>query len=75
VRRYVQPLRALQDRLGEINDAVMAFDAFRSARESDPADARIAFALGWLAARREALVAQAAPELEAFARARKFWTK
>jgi hypothetical protein len=31
------------------------------------------FALGWLAARRDVLVAAAAPELKAFAKAERFW--
>ena len=72
VRRYLKALRALQERLGAVSDAVMAMDAF-GARA--PADPRAMFALGWLAARREALIAAAAPELKAFPKAERFWKK
>ena len=72
VRRFVLPLRALQDRLGALADVAMATDAYRAAL---PADPRSWFALGWLAARRDALVDQSIAELEAFARAKRFWTR
>ncbi len=70
VRRYLRVLRALQERLGAVSDAVMAMQAFASQRDRDP---RAMFALGWLAARREALIAAAAPELKAFGKVRRFW--
>jgi inorganic triphosphatase YgiF len=70
VRRYVKPLRALQDALGSLNDVAVAIDAFRTA-QADGAPAL--FALGWLAARREALLAHSAPTLKGFAKARRFW--
>ena len=73
VRRYLRALRALQDRLGAINDAVVgigAFSAFSAARDSDP---RAWFAVGWLAARRDVLVTAAKPELRRFAKAPGFW--
>jgi len=70
VRRYLAALRAAQERLGEINDVVMAMDAFRRARDTDP---RAWFALGWLASRRDVLIAQALPDLKAFANAKRFW--
>ena len=38
-------------------------------------DAQAMFALGWLAARREALIAAAGPELDAFAKVECCWTK
>jgi len=69
VRRYLEPLRALQERLGALNDVVVALAAFRGPSD-DPA--RV-FALGWLAARRDALVAACAPELKAFVKVRSFW--
>ena len=72
VRRYLKALRALQERLGAVSDAVMAMDAF-GARA--PADPRAMFALGWLAARREVLITAAAPELKAFPKAERFWKK
>lgn len=68
--RYLRALSDLQDRLGTLNDVGVAITAFRSA---SPADAAVAFALGWLVARREALAAACAPELEAFTRARRPW--
>ena len=70
VRRYLAALRAAQERLGAINDVVMAMQAFRRSRDTDP---RAWFALGWLAARREVLVAQALPDLKKFAGAKRFW--
>jgi inorganic triphosphatase YgiF len=70
VRRYLAALRAAQERLGEINDVVMAMDAYRRARDTDP---RAWFALGWLAARRDVLIAQALPDLKAFGNAKPFW--
>lgn len=72
VRRYLKALRALQERLGAVSDAVMAMDAF-GARA--PADPHAMFALGWLASRREALIAAAAPELKAFTKVERFWKK
>ena len=72
VKRYLKPLRALQERLGAINDVVVAMDAFRAARETDP---RAWFALGWLAGRREVLIRAARPELRAFAKSGGFWKK
>ena len=70
VKRYLKPLRALQERLGAINDVVVAMEAFRAARETDP---RAWFALGWLAGRREVLIRAARPELRAFAKSDGFW--
>ena len=70
VRRYLRALRALQERLGEINDTVVGMAAFKAAHDHDP---RAWFAVGWLAARRERLVADAKPDLRRFAKARGFW--
>lgn len=75
VRRYLQPLRALQERLGELNDIAMAEAACRALRDADAADTRAWFALGWLRARRDSLLAQMPPVLEAFADARRYWKK
>lgn len=72
VRRYLAPLRALQERLGELNDVVVALDAFRGGA---PDDAARAFALGWLAARRAALAVQCEPALAGFAAAKRFWKR
>jgi CHAD domain-containing protein len=70
VQRYLTGLRAAQERLGAINDVVMAIAAFGRTRDTDP---RAWFALGWLAARRDVLIAQALPDLEALAGAKRFW--
>ena len=70
VRRYLLPLRRLQESLGEINDVVVAMQAYRSRCGTDPL---ALFALGWLAARRDALLAQARPQAKAFTKAKGFW--
>ena len=70
VRRYVKPLRALQESLGALNDVAVGVAGFRSASQGDP---RALFALGWLAARRERLLAECAPALRAVAKSRRFW--
>ena len=72
MRRYLKALRALQERLGAVSDAVMAMDAFGARATAEP---QAMFALGWLAARRESLIAAAAPELKAFTKVERFWKK
>lgn len=70
VRRYLKPLRALQERLGAISDVIVAIDALRG---TSGRDAHAWFALGWLSARRAALIEQAGAELKAFAKSEVFW--
>jgi inorganic triphosphatase YgiF len=70
VRRYLKPLRALQERLGAISDVIVAIDALRGTSERDT---RAWFALGWLSARRAALIEQAGAELKGFEKADVFW--
>jgi len=70
VRRYLKPLRALQERLGAISDVIVAIDALRGTPERDT---QAWFALGWLSARRAALIEQAGAELKAFTKAEVFW--
>jgi inorganic triphosphatase YgiF len=72
VRRYLKALQGVQERLGAVSDAVMAADSFSGRASVDP---QAMFALGWLSARREALVGAALPDLKAFAKAERFWTK
>jgi triphosphatase len=72
LRRYLKRLRALQERLGALSDVLMAMQSFAQQRDRDPA---ALFALGWLAARREVLIAAAAPELKAFAKVERFWKR
>ncbi|HUG25588.1 CYTH and CHAD domain-containing protein [Piscinibacter sp.] len=70
VKRYLKPLRELQERLGAIVDTMVALDAYRPLAGSDQ---HALFALGWLAAREEVLVQGSAPAMKAFREARRFW--
>ncbi|HEY9065372.1 MAG TPA: CHAD domain-containing protein [Burkholderiaceae bacterium] len=70
VKRYLKPLRALQEDLGVISDVIVAMQALRATPEGP---AHHWFALGWLSAHRDALVRQAAAPLRAFAEAEGFW--
>ena len=70
VRRYLKPLRELQERLGALNDVAVGLTGYREASADDP---HALFALGWLAARREDLLAECRPALRAVAKARRFW--
>jgi CHAD domain-containing protein len=72
LRGYLRRLHAAQDRLGELNDVVMAIRAFERARFVDP---RARVPLGWLAARHELLLDEALPELRAFAGVRRCWRR
>lgn len=72
VGRYLRALSALQERLGALNDVGVALAHLRAAQ---PHDAATLFALGWLAARRAALIAECAPALQAFADARRPWKR
>ena len=70
VKRYLKPLRRLQECLGEITDTTVALDAYRSLGECDPP---AAFALGWLAACKQALLRKSGRPVAAFLKARPFW--
>ena len=70
VKRYLKPLRELQERLGAISDVVVAIDALRSAPERQ---ARDWFTIGWLSAHRGALIDQAGAALRNFAKVEGFW--
>lgn len=70
LRRYLRRLSAAQDRLGALNDVVMATRVFERARFADP---RARVALEWLAARHDELVGQALPDVRAFAAVRRCW--
>ena len=48
VAQYLEPLAAIQDRMGELNDLFVARTCYQALVASDPA---AWFALGWLAAR------------------------
>jgi triphosphatase len=62
-RRYLRSLKTLLDALGERVDLNLAFDSFKARDEKDPA---VAFALGWLAARRSDLAANVISPLRGF---------
>lgn len=66
VERYLKPLTLIQDRMGQLNDLMVARGRYQSLVASEPA---AWFALGWLAARLAEVRIQAEPELKAFAKA------
>ena len=72
VLRYLQGLRALQERLGVLNDVAVGIALYSAAA---PADARALFALGWLAAQRERALAACRPDLKRFVGLRRFWKR
>ncbi|MEI7464975.1 MAG: CHAD domain-containing protein, partial [Burkholderiales bacterium] len=70
VRSYLKALRALQERLGAVNDVAVGIALYSAAA---PADARALFALGWLASQRERALAACQPDLKRFAGSSRFW--
>jgi CHAD domain-containing protein len=60
IRRYLARLRPVQDALGTCNDLVVADGLLRPQVASDP---HAWFALGWIAARRAAMLDEAAAAL------------
>lgn len=70
VERYLAALRPVQEALGLLNDLQVARSVFEPLCAHD---ARAWFALGWLAARREAVLEQCRAALRAFRDARVFW--
>ena len=72
VERYLKRLRPLQECLGNFNDLCMGSTVYKALADSD---ARAWFAVGWIAARREVVLAECADALRGFARAKPFWGK
>lgn len=70
VRRYLKGLRALQERLGTLNDVAVGIELYSAAA---PHDTRALFALGWLAAQREAALTACRPDLKRFIKLPRFW--
>lgn len=70
--RYLARLRPLQECLGNFNDLSVARLACEAAL---PTDARAWFALGWIAARREVVLAECGDALRKFAKVKPFWTQ
>ena len=69
MRRFVESLRAAQQALGELGDLVLAGQRYNRDSAADPRDW---FVQGWMAARRDALAAQAAAALAGLAGRRPF---
>jgi inorganic triphosphatase YgiF len=72
VARYLARLAPLQDSLGRYNDLCVGLATYRAAVGDDP---RAWFAIGWLTARREVLLAESAAALKDFARCEPFWKR
>lgn len=72
VRAYLKALRALQERLGVLNDISVGIALYAAAA---PTDARALFALGWLASQRERALADCRPGLKRFVGAARFWRR
>lgn len=72
VRRLLRQLQKAQTPLGQLNDAVVALALYRDLARQDP---RAWFAAGWLAARKEALLAPCHKILADVTTRRGFWRK
>ena len=70
VGRYLARLAPAQDSLGRYNDLCVGLATYRAAVGDDP---RAWFAIGWLTARRDALLADSVTALRNFARSEPFW--
>jgi triphosphatase len=72
VQKFLRRLQKAQTPLGQLNDAVVALDLYRAAAGQDP---RAWFAAGWLAARKEALLAPCTKVLADLATRPGFWRR
>lgn len=70
MRGYRSRLSAVQDVLGEINDLAVAHDLYRQWSSRHP---QAWFALGWISARQEKLVAEAQHAFAQLKKAQRFW--
>ncbi len=70
VRRYLKTLSAMQDVLGRLIDTLVGLAAYTERAATDPT---ALFAVGWLAARRERLLAECEAPLARFCKAERFW--
>lgn len=70
VRGYLKALRALQERLGTVNDVAVGIALYSAAASTD---ARALFALGWLASQRERALVACRPDLRRFTGSKRFW--
>ena len=72
LRKDLRPLRRAQQDLGELNDVAVGLQAFDAVKGRDP---HAWFALGWLAARREVLLARCALSMQDLAASRRCWKR
>ncbi|MBK1614276.1 hypothetical protein CKO44_12440 [Rubrivivax gelatinosus] len=72
-RAAAKALRVALDALGNYNDHVVAQATLRARAAAEPADAGVAFALGWLAAREPDEQARAAAALAPLGELKRFW--
>jgi triphosphatase len=70
VQKFLRRLQKAQTPLGQLNDAVVALELYRNLARQDP---RAWFAAGWLAARKEALLAPCNKIFADLATRRGFW--
>ncbi|HRP27528.1 MAG TPA: CHAD domain-containing protein [Burkholderiaceae bacterium] len=70
VARYLADVAPLQENLGRYNDLCVGLETYRAAVGEDP---RAWFAIGWLTARRDELLAESAKALDHFAASKPFW--
>ncbi len=70
--KYIKHLKTAQAPLGELIDAVMAHDIYRRLAKQEP---RAWFAVGWLTARRDALVSPCTEAICTVADSPVFWKK
>jgi CHAD domain-containing protein len=70
VTRYLKMLEPAQDCLGRYNDRCVGLETFRNALGDDP---QAWFAIGWLTAERDTLLAQSVAALKNLARCKPFW--
>jgi inorganic triphosphatase YgiF len=70
MRNYRRRLADVQDVLGEINDLAVAHDLYRQWSSRYP---QAWFALGWISARQEKLVAEAQRAFGRLSKAKRFW--
>jgi len=71
VTRYLRGLEPVQECLGRYNDLCVGLETYRGMVDEDP---RSWFAIGWLTARRDVVLAEGAAALQSFVKCKPFWT-
>ena len=72
VSKYLRHLQNAQTPLGELMDATVALEIYRNLAQQEP---RAWFAVGWLSARREALLIPCEESLQKVAASPRFWSR